>query len=239
MVTVNERFSDFRPSGNQATRPDVYELENQAIDPDGLVWGAMRQLAPWAGRVLVDLGCGNGFWLGRYADQAAEVIGIEPDPDLAALARARDMRTRVVEGSAEHIPLRDSSVDVIHARFAYFFPPGCDAGLSEVRRVLRPRGRLVVVDNDYRHGQFAHLLTRSAWAARQGQAETTDAWWGARHAARVEVMSEWRFDHRADLESVLHLEFPDEIADAWLREHPRAIGLSYGYVIFAVGGDDT
>ena len=130
----------------------------------------MRRLAPWRGRTLIDLGCGSGYWLPGYADEAGQVIGIEPDPDLLPLAAARDQRVRVRPGSAEHIPLPDASADVVHARFAYFWPPNCSAGLAEVLRVLRPGGALVVVDNDYRRGEFAELLRAAgagdAWPAR-------------------------------------------------------------------------
>jgi predicted RNA methylase len=85
-------FSDFRPAPNQGARPDLYELENRAIDPDGLVLAAMQALAPWTGKTLVDLGCGSGYWLPGYAGQAGAVIGIEPDPALLPLAAARDPR---------------------------------------------------------------------------------------------------------------------------------------------------
>ena len=234
-MTAAVSFPDFRPSGNAAVDPELYDVENRAIDPDGVVLDAMRNLAPWDGRVLVDLGCGTGYWLDGYAREAAEVIGVEPDPTLVELARRRAGRARVVHGSAEHLPLDDSSVDVVHARFAYFFPPGCDAGLAEVLRVLRPDGRLVVVDNDHRNGQFATLLARSLPAAAQGNAETTDAWWSARGSERVEVMSEWRFGTRADLDAVLHLELPAEVADSWLAAHPTLTRMSYGYVLFSVG----
>src|SRR5690242_12150303 len=98
-------FPDFAPAPNQGGDPALYELENLAMDPDGLVLAAMRKLAPWAGKILVDLGCGSGYWLPGYAGEAATVIGVEPDPKLRELAAARDRRARVLAGSAEHMPL--------------------------------------------------------------------------------------------------------------------------------------
>jgi SAM-dependent methyltransferase len=228
-------FSDFRLAPNQGGRPDLYELENRAVDPDGLVLEAMRELAPWAGRTLVDLGCGSGYWLPGYAAEASAVIGVEPDPALLPLARARDRRVRVLPGSAEHIPLADASVDVVHARFSYFWPPRCQAGLTEALRVLRPGGTLVVVDNDQRAGEFAGLL-RAAGGTAQGQADVTDAWWAARGAVRTQVMSRWEFGSRSDLAAVLGLEFPAAVAGTWMADHPGVLGLSYGYVLFAVTG---
>ena len=233
-------FEDFRPAPNQGANPELYEIENRALDPDGLVLGAMRRLAPWAGQTLLDLGCGSGFWLPRYAGEAATVIGVEPDPALVTLAVNRDPRARVLPGSAEHIPLPDGSVDVVHARFAYFWPPHCEAGLAEALRVLKPGGGLVVVDNDQRHGQFAELLRAAnnralgtADGTADGTDDGTDSWWAERGATRTEVMSRWAFTSRTDFENVLRMEFPD-VATPWLAAHPDALGLSYGYVVFAV-----
>ena len=178
-------FPDFRRPPNIASRPDLNELENRAVDPEGALLAAMRSLAPWRGRTLVDLGCGSGHWLPGYAGEAAAVIGVEPDPGLRRLAAGRDPRARVLPGSAEHLPLADASADVVHARFAYFWPPHCGAGLAEVLRVLRPGGALVVVDNDQRNGEFAGLL-RAAGNLAQGRADVTDAWWaesGAQQAS--------------------------------------------------------
>ena len=236
---VQTGFSDFRFAPNIGGHADVYEIENRAFLQAGHVLAAMRTLAPWAGRTIVDLGCGTGFWLEAYAGEAGHVIGVEPDPSLHAMAARRvgaqcaASRVEVLAGSAEHIPLDDHSVDVVHARFAYFFPPGTDAGLTEVLRVLRPGGRLVVVDNDYRWGEFAGLLAGSAVNPPLETAASTDKWWADRGATRHEVRSELRFQSRPDLEAVLRIEFPAEVADAWLGGHPAATGLTYGYVLFA------
>lgn len=48
-------------------------------------------------------------------------------------------------------------------------------------------------------------------------------------------MSSGQFETREDLERVLRLEFPADVADPWLATHPDRLGLSYGYVLFSVG----
>jgi SAM-dependent methyltransferase len=242
----DQAFPDFRFAPNIGGHPDIYEIENRALDQAGHVLEAMRALAPWAGKTIVDLGCGTGFWLSRYAAEAARVIGIEPDPAVRAGAErtAQDLPgTEVRAGSAEHTGLPDRSVDVVHARFAYFFPPsppspprspGTDAGLTEVLRVLRPGGTLVMVDNDYRWGEFATLLAAASSRPTRDVAADVDAWWRARGATRHEVRSDWRFTRHADLAAVLGIEFPERVARDWLARHPAATGLTYGYVLFAV-----
>jgi ubiquinone/menaquinone biosynthesis C-methylase UbiE len=226
-------FGDYQPAPNITARPDLYELENHAMDPDGFVLARMRSLAPWQGKTLVDLGCGSGYWLPIYASEAAAVIGVEPHQSLLGMAAQRDERVAVVPGSAEHMPFRDNSLDVVHARFAYFWPPGCEAGLAETLRVLKPGGTLVVIDNDQRHGEFAELLA-SAANPGLGQPEVTDTWWADRNAERAEVMSRWLFATPENLEAVLRLEFPEPVVDSWLISHPGRYELTYGYVLFAV-----
>jgi SAM-dependent methyltransferase len=235
--TARAEFPDWRYAPNIGGHPDRYELENKALDRAGHVLAAMREIAPRSDRTVVDLGCGTGFWLSRYAAEAARVVGVEPDPALRNAARAATTAlpaTEVLAGSAEHIPLRDDCVDVVHARFAYFFPPGTDAGLTEALRVLRPGGFLVAVDNDYRWGEFAGLLAASATRPPLATAAAVDGWWRERGATRYEVRSRLDFASRADLAAVLHIEFPATVARDWLRRHPAATGLSYGYVLFAV-----
>jgi SAM-dependent methyltransferase len=234
---ADSEFPDWQPAPNIRENAALYEIENRALDPDGLVLAAMRDIAPWAGRRLVDLGCGNGFWLPGYAAEATDVVGIEPDSTLlrAALARVAGLaNVRVGAGSAEHIPLDDSSVDVVHARFAYFFGAGAEDGLAEVLRVLVPGGTFIAIDNDHDDGEFADVLRMAAQGFATREQATVAAWWKERSGREVKVRSEWRFDSQGDLAAVLRHEFRDGAADPWLAEHPDRTHISYGFSLYAV-----
>jgi SAM-dependent methyltransferase len=103
--------------------PDIYERENEAIDADGAVWAALGEQVDWRGADVVDIGCGDGFHLPRFAQLARSVLGVEPHLPLVLRARhrLRDLpAVHVRAGSAQRLPLPDSSVDLVHARVAYF-----------------------------------------------------------------------------------------------------------------------
>ncbi len=234
-------FADYIYAANITESPTTYELENRAFDSDGHVWAAMTRLAPWSGRTIIDLGCGSGFWLTRYAVDAATVIGLEPHAGLrrAAKTRTRGLpNVRVCAGSAEHTGLDDASVDVMHARFAYFFGPGCEVGIVEALRILRPGGALVVVDNDYRWGDFARLLRAGLVAAGKVDPDAIDRFWRQIGARGFDVRSSWRFDTRRELADVLRIELPADIATRWLSENPAATSISYGYRLWLVTKPD-
>ena len=227
-------LADFFPAWNQGAHPELYEVENRAFDREGAVWDALAALAPWAGRTILDLGCGTGFWLPRYAELAGAVIGVEPDPELLAAARSRPGGAELLHGSAEHLPLPDASVDVVHARFAYFFPApqnDCTAGLEEVLRVLRPGGALVVIDNDQHDGEFAALLEAANASEHQGEGDYINAWWAQKGASTSRVMSSWTFENPQGLVDVVSMEFPNGTAAQWLKEDPERVRLSYGYAL--------
>jgi SAM-dependent methyltransferase len=207
------------PSPNIWQHPATYEIENAAVDRDGLIESAMRSVADWSGRTVLDVGCGTGYHLPRFAATAARVHGVEPHPALLRLAARRTRRLENVSllaGAAQALPLPDASVDVAHARWAYFFGPGCEPGLRELARVVRRGGAAFVVDNDG---------TRSTWGRwfRRGYPDIDPAaverFWARHGWTRVPLDVDWRFDSRADLEAVVRIELPAEAADVALAEH--------------------
>ena len=208
-----------RPSPNIWNHPEVYELENRAADPGGAIPAAMRSVADWTGRTLLDVGCGSGFHLPGWAQDAAQVVGVEPHPPLAALARRRTRRldhVRVLEGSAQALPLPDASVDVVHARWAYFFGPGCEPGLAELDRVVRRGGAAFVVDNDPTRSTFGRWFRRGF---PDVDPDAVERFWSTRGWTRIPVDMGWSFDSREDLEAVVRIELPAEAAEAALAEH--------------------
>ena len=69
-----------------------------------------------------------------------------------------------------------------------------------------------------RNGAFASWLARSPYCAHL-DVDKGEAFWAAQGFTMTRIMSEWRFKTRADLEAVVRIEFPDELAGEILAEH--------------------
>jgi SAM-dependent methyltransferase len=208
------------PSPNIWRHPEVYELENRAVDPDGAIEAVIRAVRDWRGATVLDVGCGSGFHLPRFAADAAHVIGVEPHPPLVELARRRTARLAHVgvrRGTAQHLPVPDASVDVVHARWAYFFGPGCEPGLREVRRVLRRGGAAFVVDNDATRSTFGSWFRR---ALPSYDPEAVERFWARQGWSRTPLDIRWACRSRAEFEAVVRIEFEPGLAGEILAGHP-------------------
>ncbi len=207
------------PSPNIWDHPETYELENLCVDPDGVIEDAMRRLTDWSGRDVLDLGCGTGFHLPRFAATARSVVGVEPHPPLVAAARRRTRRlsgVTVLEGTAQDLPLPPTSVDVVHARWAYFFGPGAEPGLRELDRVVRRGGTAFVIDNDGTRSTFGRWF-RLGYPGVDPLA--VEEFWARHGWSREPLDIEWRFATRAELEAVVRIEFDPRTAATVLADH--------------------
>ena len=102
------------------------------------------------GRVL-EIGIGSGLNLPFYSRNVTHVIGLEPSPRLLAMTRragrAEFGPVEFIEGSAEAIPLKEASVDTVVTTWTLCSIPDALRALRDMRRVLRPGGRLLFVEH--------------------------------------------------------------------------------------------
>ena len=136
-----------------------------------------KQLLPFRERVIgaaegrvLEIGVGTGMNLPFYREAVTEVLALEPSPKLVAMAKSasRQVTVRVsfIEASAEAIPLDAQSADTIVTTWTLCSIPHAATALAEMRRVLRPGGRLLFVE---------HGLAPDA-GVRRWQERLTPAW---------------------------------------------------------------
>lgn len=117
-----------------------------------------RQLVPFRERVIgaaegrvLEIGVGSGTNLPFYRPPVREVLALEPAPRLLAMARSASRMTSMpvhfLEASAEAIPLDQHSVDTIVTTWTLCSIPHAATALADMRRVLRPGGKLLFVEH--------------------------------------------------------------------------------------------
>ena len=136
-VYDNESF--FRPY--QAMRDSRTGI-NEAIEQPAL----RAMLPPVAGRMVVDLGCGDGQLSRELATLgASSVLGVDPSERMLTLARKRtaDDRVRYLLAFAEDVTLAPTSVDIVVSSLALHYVADFDVVMTRIAGWLRPGGWLV------------------------------------------------------------------------------------------------
>ena len=99
----------------------------------------------------LDVGCGTGFLTFELAARGHRVTGVDFAPSMIAQARRkaseRAVSVKFEEGDAEQLPFSPASFDLVISRHVLWTLPHPEAAIDEWKRVLRPGGRLVVVDS--------------------------------------------------------------------------------------------
>jgi 2-polyprenyl-3-methyl-5-hydroxy-6-metoxy-1,4-benzoquinol methylase len=125
---------------------------------------------PVAGKRVLDVGCGDGVLSVALALQGAHVTGVYVDRHMldAARNRANSAHAAVtyIEGNTRSLPFADGTFDVVVAVTVLCFVPNAESAASEMARVLRPGGRLVI----------GELGRYSLWAAKR----RLSGWLGSR-----------------------------------------------------------
>ena len=149
---------------DDAKLQEVLRLRKESFAEHGAA-DETRQLVPgrswpaWARAIsyllprvdVADLGCGDGYLTIEAARWARKVIGVDRSPEMIERAKALARRRKVSNivwkrGELEKLPLADASVDIAVLSQALHHADEPATALAEAARVLRPGGRLLVLD---------------------------------------------------------------------------------------------
>ncbi len=152
----------------QATPADVYEemFVPALFQQWGNVVAQAASVGP--GQRVLDVACGTGVLACAAADRVGvtgAVVGLDPNPEMLAVARRKSARIEWRGGRAESLPFADQSFDAVVSQFGLMFFEDRPAALRQMMRVLRPRGRLAVavcdcLDHSPGYAAVAALLQR-------------------------------------------------------------------------------
>jgi SAM-dependent methyltransferase len=125
-----------------------------ANDPTSELWGEHRSryrfaiqgsgVSGLAGLRVLDVACGAGFGLEMLVQAGARAIGVDYDAASLSEVRRAQAPSRLVRGDAMCLPLKDASVDLVVSFETIEHVPDAGALVAEIRRVLKPGGRLVL-----------------------------------------------------------------------------------------------
>jgi ubiquinone/menaquinone biosynthesis C-methylase UbiE len=117
--------------------------------------------------LVLEVGVGSGLNLPLYGPAVTRVVAIDPSPELLRLASRRTadavVPVSLLRGSAEHAPFADAVFNTIVMTWTLCSIPNPIAALTDMRRVLRPGGRLIFVEHglspEIRTARWQHRLT--------------------------------------------------------------------------------
>lgn len=114
----------------------------------------LKVLKPWAGMVYADIGCGPGYFtlpVAEYVGPGGKIYAIDTQPEMLEEIECRAQAKRLinvitVRSSEREIPLLPSCVDAACLANAFHELEAPVPSLREIKRILKPGGRLIVID---------------------------------------------------------------------------------------------
>jgi SAM-dependent methyltransferase len=126
-----EMWASFAPTATFTTPVAAHLVEFAQIEP---------------GETVLDVGTGTGVVAVTAARIGASVTGLDLTPALLDVARENSRVANVdiqwLEGDAENLPVPDGRFDVVVSQFGHMFAPRPDVVIAQMRRALRPGGRI-------------------------------------------------------------------------------------------------
>nr|WP_245550927.1 methyltransferase domain-containing protein [Nocardia paucivorans] len=170
MMSTNETESSFhwdetveRPGGASA-QDESTQLLVEVLDLQAQL-SSIRRMRRWghdalavrSGERVLDVGSGTGSEVLEFAERvgaSGEAVGVDPNPAMLTVARERVEKlgasARFVEGTVYRLPFPDDSFDAVRCERVFQHLDDPVAATAEIARVLRPGGRVLLVDSDWR-----------------------------------------------------------------------------------------
>jgi ubiquinone/menaquinone biosynthesis C-methylase UbiE len=116
--------------------------------PNDFVDWMLGQLAPGPGHLVLDVGCGDGLYHRALAARGVRaIVGLDASPAMVEAAQQqatmRDLTVVAIRGDAQRLPLPTATYDRVMANHMLFHVADQLAALRELRRVLKPTGRVL------------------------------------------------------------------------------------------------
>lgn len=153
---------------NLAARQSIYAFQRPRLDLPAAVF----RLARLAGsETVADIGCGNGAYLAELSRRGhgGHAIGIDLSAGMLNAARTAAPGATVLRGDAARLPLADGCAEVTLAPHMLYHVPDALSAITELRRVTKPGGRVLVVLNGADHlRELTDLAAPQVGPARAG-----------------------------------------------------------------------
>ncbi|MTD40621.1 malonyl-ACP O-methyltransferase BioC [Erwinia sp. CPCC 100877] len=103
----------------------------------------MQEAGEWIPESVLDAGCGTGFFSRRWRQRGSQVIALDLAPAMLMQVRACQAAHYCVQGDIEALPLATNSVGLAWSNLAVQWCGDLSCGLAELKRVVRPGGRVL------------------------------------------------------------------------------------------------
>ncbi|MEP6564627.1 MAG: class I SAM-dependent methyltransferase [Mesorhizobium sp.] len=117
-----------------------------------------KRVIPLAQGTVVEVGFGSGLNLPYYdAAKVERLVGVDPDGTMLGLAAPKihsmPFAVECIRAGGESLPLADGFADTVVVTYAFCTIPDPEAALAEIRRILKPEGRLIFIEHGQAEGQ--------------------------------------------------------------------------------------
>lgn len=105
------------------------------------------------GEKILEVSFGNGYLMAQYASDKYKIYGIDYNEKMLEIAsnkmKKRNIKAQLSQGNVENLPFPNNTFDTVINTMAFTGYPNGEKAMSELKRVLKKDGKLLLVDFDY------------------------------------------------------------------------------------------